>query len=89
MPSEQGCDEVRREVGVRRSGEGASGDTSPGRVTEPGLVELVDAQMRRDRAVETLLREDVVAFGGGELGGVDRPGGLVKLRKRLREAYFD
>lgn len=73
VPAEQGSDEVRCEVDVRGAGEGAAGDTGPGGVAEPGLVELIDAQMGRDRAVETLLGEDVVAFGGGKLRGIDGP----------------
>jgi hypothetical protein len=43
-------------------------------VAQPCLVELVDAQVGGDGAVEALLDEDVVAFGVGDLGRRDGAG---------------
>lgn len=59
--------EVGGEVDVRGAGERAAGDTSPSGGAEPGLLHLVDAQVRRDWAIETLLDEDLLALFGGEL----------------------
>jgi hypothetical protein len=59
--------EVGGEVDVGGAGQSAAGDTSPGRGAEPGLFHLVDAQVRRDGSLETLLDEDLLALFGGEL----------------------
>lgn len=59
--------EVGGEVDVGGAGERAAGDTSPSGGAEPGLFHLVDAQVRRDGAIETLLDEDLLALFGGEL----------------------
>lgn len=71
VPPEQGGDEVGGEVEVGGPGQGAARDSGPGRVAEPGLVELVDAEVGGDGAVEALLDENVVALGGGVLDGGD------------------
>lgn len=63
--------EVGGEVDVRSAGERAAGDTGPSGGAEPGLFHLVDAQVRRDGAFETLLDEDLLALLGGELLGRD------------------
>ncbi|KAF4120660.1 transcription initiation factor TFIID subunit 6 [Geosmithia morbida] len=67
VPSQQRGDEVGGEVGVGGARQGAPGDARPGRVAQPGLVELVDAQVGRDRAVEALPSQDLVALGRGGL----------------------
>lgn len=51
MPAEERRGEVGDEVDVGGAGECAAGDTCPGGGTEPGLLHLVDAQMRGDGAV--------------------------------------
>ncbi len=71
VPAQEGGDEVGGEVSVGDAGQGAAGDTGPGRVAEPGLVQLVDAQMGGDGAVETLLGKDLVTLLGGTLDGCD------------------
>lgn len=71
VPAEQWGDEVGREVDVGRAGERAACNAGPGGVAEPRLVELVDAQVRRDGTVKTLVGEDVVTLGGSELRGLD------------------
>jgi hypothetical protein len=71
VPAEQRGDEVGGEESVRGTREGAAGDAGPGRVAEPDLVDLVDAQVGRDGAVEALLDEDLMALGGVELSRRD------------------
>lgn len=77
VPAQQWGHQVRRKVGVRSARQGAPRDARPGRVAEPGLVELVDAEVGGDRPVEALLGEDLLAFGVGDLGGRDGAGGVV------------
>lgn len=67
MEAQKRGGEVGGEVDVGGTGQSAAGDTSPSRGTEPGLFHLVDAQVRRDGAVETLLDEDLLALLRGEL----------------------
>lgn len=70
--------EVGSEVDVGGAGERTAGDTGPSGSTEPGLFHLVDTQVRRDGAVETLLDEDLLALFRGELLSRD---GSVKERR--------
>ena len=63
VPAEEWGDEVGGEVGVGEARKGAAGDAGPGRVAEPGLLELVDAEVGGDGAVEALVDEDLVALG--------------------------
>lgn len=72
VEAEERRGEVGSEVDVGGTGERAAGDTSPSGGTEPGLFHLVDAQVRRDGAVETLLDEDLLALFRGELLSRDR-----------------
>lgn len=62
-------DKVGGHVGVQNTGEGATGDTGPGRGAEPTLLELVDAQMGGNGTVESLLGEDLATLLGGEVDG--------------------
>lgn len=71
VPAEEWRGEVSGEVEVGAAGEEAAGDTGPGGGAEPGLGELVDAEMGRDGAVEALVDEDLVALILGDLGRCD------------------
>ena len=60
VPSEVGCGEVQSAVDVKAAAQDGAGDAVvDGQV--PGDLWAVDAEMRRDGAVQTLLDEDLVA----------------------------
>lgn len=71
METKEWRNQVRGEVGVGDARQRAAGDTGPGGVTKPRLLDLVDAQMGGHGSLQTLLGEDVVAVFGGELRGRD------------------
>lgn len=60
MPAEYGCDEVGSRESVEGSRDGGSRDSVQS-AGVPGDLGTVDAQVRRDGALEALLGED---FGG-------------------------
>lgn len=78
VPAEEGRDEVGAKVDVESGRETTAGDTGPDGGAEPGLLHLVDCQVRGDGAAEALLCEKLEAILGGELGGCD---GAVRLEK--------
>lgn len=65
---------VGGEVGVEGAGEGNASDAVEGG-HDPGELGLVDAEMGRDGAAETLGGENLVALGLGGGGGVVGGGG--------------
>ena len=77
MPPQEGRGEVAGEVEVGAAGEKAAGDARPGGSGEPGLRELVDAEMGGDGTVEALVDEDLVALVFGDLGCCDLAGGWL------------
>lgn len=70
MPPGQGGDQVADTVGVETAGEEHAGETLPDGAAQEGLLLVVDLEMGADGPVETLLREEGLAFGGCQgLGG--------------------
>lgn len=69
MPPQKRRDKIRSEVGVCGAGERAARDTGPCRVAQPCLFDLVDAEVGRDGALETLVDEDLLAVFLGDFGG--------------------
>lgn len=61
MPSGIGCDEVRRAEEVERAAKDEPRDAVRYRPV-PCYLWSVDAEMRRDGTIETLLREDVMVL---------------------------
>lgn len=71
VPSEEGGGEVGSEVGVGGTRQSDTGDTGPGRGSEPRLLHLVDGQMGGDGAQLSLSNEDFVTLCRRELIGRD------------------
>lgn len=69
VQTNQRSSEVGERETVEGDGESRSGDSVPGGATEPCLLELVDTQMGRDRAIKALVNEDLLAFLLGDLCG--------------------
>lgn len=73
MPTESGGDEIGGSPEVQRAGESDAGDTVQG-TADPADLGLVDSKVRSDRAVKTLLNEDLVGvlgIGGGSNLSID------------------
>lgn len=68
VPPGQRRDQVRPEVGVRSGRQRAARDARPRRVAQPRLLDLVDAQVGRDGALQPLLHEDLVPVVLGDFG---------------------
>lgn len=68
VPPGQRRDQVRPEVDVRGGRQRAARDARPRRVAQPRLLDLVDAQVGRDGALQPLLHEDLVPVVLGDFG---------------------
>lgn len=78
VPADEGSGQVGDGGSVQGAGEGGAGDALPRRAAEPGLLGVVDLEMGRDGAGETLLGEKGGGVGGGELVGLE---GSVEARR--------
>ena len=68
MPAEGGSSEICEAEEVQGAAEGDAGDAIQGRGV-PCDLGFVDGEMRGDGALDSLLDEDFVAFGGGKIVG--------------------
>lgn len=82
VQADDGGDEVGAHEGVHGGREGASGDSVPGRAAEPGLLQLVDAQVGGHRTVQALVDEELAAFLLGELGAGDGTGSTCQMSRK-------
>lgn len=71
VPAEKRGGKVADGGGVKSTGETGARDALPRGTAEPGLLLVVDLEVGRDGALETLLGEKLGGLGGGDLVGLE------------------